>query len=225
MVYRCAMPDPARYSITELADLAGVTPRTVRYYLAQGLIPSPGATGPGVKYGDEVLDRLRLIRRLQRKHLPLAEIRQRLAGLTDFRIALLADEDLIPDDFGSTMTRPDTALDYIRRILAPTAAVASPTEAAPAAPAAGGLLRHTVAAEAPGAYSAPSPRPSPAFSMAPAAVEPDVGPDAIERSQWDRISLAPDIELHVRRPLARSLSRKVDRLVTIARELLEEDPS
>ena len=47
----------------------------------------------------------------------------------------------------------------------------------------------------------------------------------LERSQWDHISLATDIELHVRRPLPRSLSRKVDRLVTIARELLEEDPS
>ncbi|MFP5342808.1 MAG: MerR family DNA-binding transcriptional regulator, partial [Candidatus Limnocylindria bacterium] len=27
-----------RYSLTELADLAGVTPRTVRYYINQGLL-------------------------------------------------------------------------------------------------------------------------------------------------------------------------------------------
>ena len=33
------MPEDERYSLTELADLAGVTPRTVRYYLAQGLLP------------------------------------------------------------------------------------------------------------------------------------------------------------------------------------------
>ena len=45
------------------------------------------------------------------------------------------------------------------------------------------------------------------------------------RSQWERITLAPDIELHVRRPLPRPLSKKVDRLVSIAAELLEEDPS
>ena len=50
-------------------------------------------------------------------------------------------------------------------------------------------------------------------------------PDVIERSQWERITLATDIELHVRRPLPRTTSKKVDRLVTIARELLEEDPS
>ena len=46
------MPDDERYSLTELADLAGVTPRTVRYYLAQGLLPAVGQTGPGSKYDD-----------------------------------------------------------------------------------------------------------------------------------------------------------------------------
>jgi hypothetical protein len=56
-------PQDARYTLTELADLAGVTPRTVRYYLAQGLLPSVGTAGPGAKYGDAQLARLRLIRR------------------------------------------------------------------------------------------------------------------------------------------------------------------
>ena len=41
------MSDDDRYSLTELADLAGVTPRTVRYYLAQGLLPAVGQSGPG----------------------------------------------------------------------------------------------------------------------------------------------------------------------------------
>ena len=77
------VPDDDRYSLTELADLAGVTPRTVRYYLAQGLLPAVGQSGPGSKYGEGHLARLRLIRRLQAEHLPLAEIRRRLAGLTD----------------------------------------------------------------------------------------------------------------------------------------------
>ena len=46
-----------------------------------------------------------------------------------------------------------------------------------------------------------------------------------DRSQWERIVLAPDIELHIRRPLPRAQNKQVDRLVTIARELLEEDRS
>jgi DNA-binding transcriptional MerR regulator len=215
MVYRYAMPDPARYSITELADLANVTPRTVRYYLTQGLLPSPGATGPGVKYGDDVLDRLRLIRRLQREHLPLAEIRTRLAGLDGDSIAELAAEAPVAGFASATAVEPaDTALAYVRRLLTP---VRTPTPSH-------SLLRRVEASErpapllplpAPLAASMPPPQPAPVDAPAP----------SLERSQWDRISLAPDIELHVRRPLARSQSRKVDRLVTIARELLEEDPS
>ena len=48
-------------------------------------------------------------------------------------------------------------------------------------------------------------------------------PAAPDRSQWERVSLTPDIELHVRRPLTRHQNRRVDRLVAIARELFEEN--
>jgi Ca-activated chloride channel family protein len=66
------------YRLPELADAAGVTPRTVRYYIAQGLIPSPGRLGASTRYGREHLDRLQLIRTLQDQGLSLAEIRARL---------------------------------------------------------------------------------------------------------------------------------------------------
>jgi hypothetical protein len=65
------------------------------------------------------------------------------------------------------------------------------------------------------APAAPAPAPAPA--------EPTVRPG--DRSQWERIVLAPDVELHIRRPLPRAQNKQVDRLVTIARELLEEDRS
>ena len=48
-------------------------------------------------------------------------------------------------------------------------------------------------------------------------------PPVIERSQWDRIALGPDVEIHIRRPLARAQQKGIDRLVAIARELLEEE--
>ena len=194
------MSDANRYSLTELANLAGVTPRTVRFYLSQGLLPSPGATGPGVKYGEDHLDRLRLIRRLQREHLPLAEIRSRLSGLDGGEIALLADAVLPAEASAPPVDPADTALDYVRRLLRPAAGTHSL------------LKRMPMAAEAP----------APAYSTAPA---PEPSPSPVERSQWERVALTPDIELHVRRPLSRPQSRKVDRLVSIARELLEEDPS
>ena len=66
-----------QWDLNELADAAGVTPRTVRYYVQQGLLPAPAARGPGAHYERDHLDRLRLIKRLQRQHYPLAEIRRR----------------------------------------------------------------------------------------------------------------------------------------------------
>jgi hypothetical protein len=61
--------------------------------------------------------------------------------------------------------------------------------------------------------------------MPPVPDQPSGTAPRIERSQWERLSLGPDVELHIRRPLPRSTSKRVDRLVEIARDLLEEDPS
>lgn len=210
-------PTDPRYSLSELASLAGVTPRTIRYYISQGLLASPGVPGPGAKYDDAQLDRLRLIRRLQREHLPLAEIRQRLAGLDDETISGLADE--VPPSPEPT----DSALDYIRRVLEPSHR-ASETATSYR------LLGPPTPMPAPQGpppsdrQSLPS-GPFPSAPIAPPTSSPSPSSPArpLERAQWERISLSPDIELHVRRPLTRPVSKQVDRLVTIARELLEED--
>jgi len=197
-------PSDPRYSLTELADLAGVTPRTVRYYMSQGLLPSPGASGPGAKYDDTHLGRLRLVRRLQREHLPLAEIRQRLAGLDDTAIATLAEAPAAVAD------PQDSALDYIRRVLGPPQVQPNRHLAMKQLP----LRAYSLATEP--VTDVPIPNIL--------SVEPAPG-RSFERSQWERIPLAPDIELHVRRPLPRPLAKQVDRLVSIAHDLLEEDPS
>ena len=66
---------------------------------------------------------------------------------------------------------------------------------------------------------------APVMAPAPAAATAETPARPGDRSQWERIVLAPDIELHIRRPLPRAQNKQVDRLVTIARELLEEDRS
>ena len=192
------MPSEPEYSLQDLADLADVTPRTVRFYVAQGILPSPGRVGPGAIYGPGHLARLKLIRRLQREHLPLAEIRARLAGLADGAVQALVDAPTAPSPAGS-------ASDYIRNVL-------------------GESLQRHAAAPAMRAF-APQPliAPGPVPPLSP--FEPRIEPPAPDRSQWDRIVLVPDVELHVRRPLTRHLNKRVDRLIAIARELLEEDPS
>ena len=48
--------------------------------------------------------------------------------------------------------------------------------------------------------------------------------DAVStRSQWERINLATDIELHIRRPLTRAVNKQVERLIDAARDILEDD--
>jgi DNA-binding transcriptional MerR regulator len=211
------MPPESEYSLQDLVDLGGVTPRTIRYYIAQGLLPSPGKAGPGTTYTDGHLNRLRLIRRLQREHLPLAEIRARLAALGDATVAALVE---IP----ASEPPADSAIDYIRGVLGGVSspdgmlwnpAVAASSAGSPTAPPASPPpTRNAIALEVPRYRLA---EPSALYAETPS---PTPAPD---RSQWDRILLAPDVELHVRRPLGRRQHKRVERLIEIARELLEED--
>jgi DNA-binding transcriptional MerR regulator len=81
-------------SLGELTEAARVSVRTIRYYIAEGLLPPPEGTGPGSAYTRGHLDRLRLIQRLKEAYLPLKEIRRRLSGVSDDEVGrLLADED------------------------------------------------------------------------------------------------------------------------------------
>src|SRR3712207_6391650 len=121
------LPDVESFDLNELSEAAGVTPRTVRYYVQQGLLPSPGTRGPGTRYERAHLDRLQLIRRLQRQHLPLAEIRRRLEALGDdgVREALATSVDQAEPPPGSS------ALDYVRDLLSRQAAHAGEQRAGP----------------------------------------------------------------------------------------------
>src|SRR5690242_14323104 len=103
-------------SLQQLADQAGVTPRTVRYYISQGLLPAPIGQGPTARYGRAHLDRLRLIRRLQLEHQPLAEIRSRLERLDDDQVAELAQEAVAVPSPAPVASEPEPgtkALEYI----------------------------------------------------------------------------------------------------------------
>lgn len=220
------MPDDP-YSLSDLARLADVTPRTVRYYVAQGLLPSPEAAGPATRYGDGHLLRLRLIRRLQREHLPLAEIRLRLEHM--------ADDDVAAALGGEGSGQVDTPLDtdatlaYVRSIMAQ--AGVSPRfydQPATPPPAAAARLDRPIPDGFP-VREAPAPGGSPAVPPAtlplPSVALPGRGvrSPASDRSTWERLSITPDVEVHVRRPLDRSANRRVERLIRIARELFEED--
>lgn len=63
------------WSIGELAQQAGVTVKTVRFYSDRGLLPEAARSAGGHRrYGPEALDRLRLIRSLRTLDLPVPDV-------------------------------------------------------------------------------------------------------------------------------------------------------
>ncbi len=71
------------YSVTELADRAGVTVDTVRYYQTRGLLPAPRREGRRARYDDHHLERLEAIKALKARGYSLALIQRTLEGELD----------------------------------------------------------------------------------------------------------------------------------------------
>jgi DNA-binding transcriptional MerR regulator len=64
-----------RYGIDELAGLAGVSRRTVRFYIQEGLMPAPLGVGRGSHYDHTHLNRLLEVRSLQESGRSLEDIK------------------------------------------------------------------------------------------------------------------------------------------------------
>lgn len=231
------MTDERSYSIGELAEAAGVTPRTIRYYTSEGLLPKPDTRGQYAQYTDEHLLRLRLIARLKENYLPLSEIRAYLAPLSADEMRALLDEP--PAAAGPP---PSSAADYIAQLLevAPTAQLAEPSaryEHRPAMQPMAMLPGREPPAPAPAVppaygFAAPLPvaAPLPAESARPEgrlrrllarrATRP-AAETAPAEEQWRRIVIVPGVELHIREDPA--LRARAKQLVTLARELFAGD--
>jgi DNA-binding transcriptional MerR regulator len=82
--------DDQHLTLDELCERAGVTVRTVRYYISEGLLPPPTGGGPAARYGNEHLDRLAIISELKDRYLPLREIRRTLDQMSSADITATA---------------------------------------------------------------------------------------------------------------------------------------
>lgn len=191
--------EPKTYKLSELCDLAGVTPRTVHFYIQQGLLPPAATLGPKATYDASHLARLRLIRSLQKEHLPLAVIRERLAILSDGEVEQLLNEPPAAPNSGNA------AVDYIQQVLR-NAPAAHPRGSQPPQAGAEPLLSNQQIMAR--------------LRSASATVDSRL---VWDRSQWDRIAITADLELHIRRPLSREQNRKLERLIKAARQIFEED--
>lgn len=101
-----SMDDGTVYRLDELAAAAGVSARTVRYYVQRGLLPSPEFRGRDTVYGEAHLWRLRAIRRLQAGLLSLDAIEAELGRRDLDGIARLARGEEAP---GAPLGVPEAA--------------------------------------------------------------------------------------------------------------------
>ncbi len=135
--------EPKQYSLNELTEAAGVSARTVRYYIGEGLLPPPIAAGPRSYYTDDHLDRLKLIGQMKKSYIPLREVRRRLNQFNSDQLGILASDAQPLRTMASPLSAKrivepeplDSASDYIARAMyQPAPAMAETDPLAPPAP-------------------------------------------------------------------------------------------
>jgi DNA-binding transcriptional MerR regulator len=164
------------YNLKELGRVAGVTERTIRYYIKEGLLPPPSGSGPFSRYTYEHWLRLQFIKRLKDEYLPLSEIKNLLdeRSLPDLRelahqAGLIGPNGAVGPGYGES--QPGPLLSLFRR------------EAGPGTVRPDLQLREQMASFSP---SAPASELR-AFAPAPAPAQPE------QAAEWEAEPSAPQL--------------------------------
>ncbi|GAB4216955.1 MAG: hypothetical protein OHK0013_44020 [Sandaracinaceae bacterium] len=131
--------DEGTLKLDDVAKAAGVSPRTVRYYIQRGLLPAPTFRGPDTAYGPEHVLRLRAIKQLQEAYWPLDAIAGLLAGKNERALRDLAEGRDVPtprrvDAVAIPPTAPSPRVPEVARVRRITLAEGVVLEVADAAP-------------------------------------------------------------------------------------------
>lgn len=199
--------------ISDLARRAGVSVRTVRYYISEGLLPTPPVRGRYTVYDEDYLNRIYLIRYLKDAFLPLKEIRRMLQSLSAKEVENLLDQyqhgiNPFQGQFPgveSFTPEPDSAVDYINNLLQTRGTGAQRIRETPSQP----------------AKAVPEGKDSiPTNQQMPLPQQP-VKP-ASESETYQRVLLGEGIELHIRRPLKPEDEERVERLIKRAKKIFDD---
>jgi len=197
--------------IHQLAKQAGISVRTIRYYIEEGLLPQPPSKGRYSSYSRIYLDRLELIRRLKESYLPLKEIRLIMSSLSD-------------DDVRRRLREaPPTSPRFSDQLKAVPP---------PAKPGARALEYIDQVMEDQTKYSTKgtTKEPHPAitwkqdYSIKKTFTLGEPPPATPEAEEWQRIPLAPGVELHLRKPLDPAVQRLVQQVIYYAKRVFHSKP-
>lgn len=198
-------------TLEDLAKQSGLSIRTLRYYIQEGLLPGPETRGKYASYSQLHLEQLELVQLLKARYLPLDHIRQLLENLTpgDIRRMLERQESVSPGNEEKIIQNLDdpqspiagsSALEYIRSL----------------------EQSHEIIEEMHPSYSPQS------FKTKP-GVEEKLNNVASRRihikttqeESWQRIELTKGVELHIRNAKENKHTTEIQALIDFARDLFE----
>jgi Ca-activated chloride channel family protein len=193
-VYNKTMQDDLSHlTIEELAERVDIPIRTIRYYIAEGLLPGPEGRGKATVYNEEHLQRLRLIRLLAHQRRPLAEIHRLLnrLSLAEIRV-LLSDEEQRTRELESQGQQPEPQ-EYIAA-----------------------LLRNAQASRQSPQVPAGMPPPAPPVRAVRESAHLYENRPALMGENWRRWELAPGVELHIKEEVAEQHRSLIERICKAA---------
>ena len=159
--------EQARGTVTSVPD-----ERTIRYYMAEGLIQTPGEKhGTASLFIYLNLLQLLTVKKLQAEHLPIRKIRELVAGKSEQELELLLGVGTV----AAKKSRETDAKRYLESLLAPEAAPPPPRQAA---------------ARPPRETGAPIETAAPMETAAPQMLD--------QSASWQRVEIEPGLELHIR---------------------------
>jgi len=237
--------------ISELAERAGVSVRTIRFYISEGLLPAPQAHGRYSVYDEEYLTRIELIKLLKNAYLPLKEIKRMVESLSREEIESMLHQlseptsspkasshlsspvsapapKAPPENTGASPARAQIkegglpeALDYISRVMKSQNA----PPVSPAPPAAGSAPPMP----SPVGHDASPARPPMRARASLLEADSDAGaavPQPEESaSSWRRFTIQPGVELLVSEQVYHQLAPSMHKIVAQIKQLCSTHPS
>ncbi len=236
--------------ISELAERAGVSVRTIRFYISEGLLPPPQAHGRYSVYDEEYLTRIELIKLLKNAYLPLRQIKRMVESLSRAEIESmlhkLNESPAAPTPSGSQASTPASAPGPAPR--APSGgAEASPSHAGSkegGLPEALNYISRVLKSQSAPAVSAAPPaphasRPQAASQGAPpgrslaragqSAADADAGASLAQpeegESSWRRYTIRPGVELLVSEQVYNQSAPSISKIVAQVKQLFSTHTS
>lgn len=199
-------------TLEDLAKLSKMSIRTLRYYIQEGLLPGPDTRGKFASYSREHLARIKMIKRLKDKYLPLQQIKQLLDNMSedDIHQMMQYQDELYPGmnqarfEISQEVSSPETAsnaLDYIRALEQEHGLMQSVNE--PKTSVIRSPNKEFFLNEKLGPYQSP---PS----------------SRVRRESWRKIIFLDGLELHVSSAREKEFKAEIQQLIEFTRNLLEK---